>query len=522
MYGETGTAAGYGGYFVGRGYFSNNVGIGMVPSSSKLTVAGNIESTTGGFKFPDGTTQTTAATGDGGDSPWVTTGSDIYYSLGNVGVGVPNPAASVHLAGGNWDLATGEGDFKIGTAAYRLKMGVDTAGSGAGHCRIYASGGGSKLTLGASINDRLTVASAGVGIGTTEPSAMLDVDGTIRLRNGASSGYVLTSSDSQGNASWQPGGGGGSFSLPYDGTIASGDTAFSLSNNGMGHALEGISVGGNGVYAKGWGPYSMGVEAEGGGIGADYPTLQATAIHPSGVAFKSTSDSSNPNAIFTNEGTGDLLRAYNGSSSDPVFKVDNAGKASVKRLTATGTNLGTAITAINNHSTASAGYFRNDGSGPALSAYGGKTVVEALEIVAGSDLSEQFDVTSPDADTEPGMVVCIDPANPGKLMVSAKAYDRTVAGVISGAGGIDPGMTMGQRGSVADGDHPVALTGRVYVRAETSNGPIVPGDLLTTSNVPGHAMKVTDFQKSNGAMLGKAMTSLDEGTGLVLILVSLQ
>ena len=151
-----------------------------------------------------------------------------------------------------------------------------------------------------------------------------------------------------------------------------------------------------------------------------------------------------------------------------------------------------------------------------------QVLVEALEIVAGSDLSEQFDVRSVDNDPEPGMVVCIDPANPGKLVVSAKAYDRTVAGVISGAGGIAPGMTMGQRGSVADGDHPVALTGRVYVRAEVSNGPIVPGDLLTTSNVPGHAMKVTDYQKSQGAVLGKAMTSLDEGTGLVLVLVSLQ
>lgn len=42
---------------------TQNVGIGVAPNTSKLAVAGVIESTTGGVKFPDGTTQTTAATG---------------------------------------------------------------------------------------------------------------------------------------------------------------------------------------------------------------------------------------------------------------------------------------------------------------------------------------------------------------------------------------------------------------------------------------------------------------------------
>jgi hypothetical protein len=37
-----------------------NVGIGITSPGQKLSVAGTVESTTGGFKFPDGTTQTTA------------------------------------------------------------------------------------------------------------------------------------------------------------------------------------------------------------------------------------------------------------------------------------------------------------------------------------------------------------------------------------------------------------------------------------------------------------------------------
>jgi hypothetical protein len=68
----------------------------------------------------------------------------------------------------------------------------------------------------------------------------------------------------------------------------------------------------------------------------------------------------------------------------------------------------------------------------------------------------------------------------------------------------------------------VALTGRVYCWADASDGPIQPGDLLTTSNVPGHAMKVTDHGQAQGAIIGKAMTGLEASRGLVLVLVSLQ
>jgi hypothetical protein len=120
------------------------------------------------------------------------------------------------------------------------------------------------------------------------------------------------------------------------------------------------------------------------------------------------------------------------------------------------------------------------------------------------------------------MVVSIDPEQPGRLVLSSEPYDRKVAGIISGAGGIAPGMLMGQSGSPADGSNPVALSGRVYCRADASNGSIQPGDLLTTSDKPGHAMKVTDHARANGAILGKAMSSLEAGQGLVLVLVSLQ
>jgi hypothetical protein len=150
----------------------------------------------------------------------------------------------------------------------------------------------------------------------------------------------------------------------------------------------------------------------------------------------------------------------------------------------------------------------------------GRITTQVLEITGGSDLSENFDIQS--ANALPGMITCIDPGHPGELIVSQRAYDRTVAGVVSGAGGVKPGMLMGQRNSRADGKHPVALTGRVYCFADAKTGAIEPGDLITTSDTPGHGMKVTDHARAQGAVIGKAMTGLASGKGLVLILVSLQ
>lgn len=142
--------------------------------------------------------------------------------------------------------------------------------------------------------------------------------------------------------------------------------------------------------------------------------------------------------------------------------------------------------------------------------------------IKGADFSERFDVRETQNAIEPGMLMVIDPETPGQLVVSSRAYDRRVAGIISGAGGINAGVLMGQPGTLANGKQPVALSGRVYVWADASKAPIVPGDLLTTSNVPGHAMKVGDRRKAQGAVIGKAMTGLKDGKGLVLALVALQ
>lgn len=149
-----------------------------------------------------------------------------------------------------------------------------------------------------------------------------------------------------------------------------------------------------------------------------------------------------------------------------------------------------------------------------------QVTTDVLRITGGADLAEPFRVgASPRI--EPGMVLSIDPAHPGELRVADSAYDRAVAGIASGANGIRTGITLQQEETIAGGSVPVALSGRVYCLADASTGAIEPGDLLTSSSTPGHAMRVADPDRAHGAILGKAMTALESGRGHVLVLVTL-
>jgi hypothetical protein len=149
----------------------------------------------------------------------------------------------------------------------------------------------------------------------------------------------------------------------------------------------------------------------------------------------------------------------------------------------------------------------------------GDLSVGSLTIRGGADLAEPFQMS--EEKIPEGSVVVIDEANPGHLKQATFAYDTRVAGVVSGANGIKAGIALHQEGALEGGQN-VALTGRVYVKADASFGAIEPGDLLTTSDTAGHAMKVTDHTKAQGAIIGKAMTALGDGQGMVLVLVSLQ
>lgn len=146
-------------------------------------------------------------------------------------------------------------------------------------------------------------------------------------------------------------------------------------------------------------------------------------------------------------------------------------------------------------------------------------ITDELEIRGGSDLAEKFDINTTII-PEPGMLVSIDKNSPGKLIITKDANDPLLAGVISGANGIDPGMLMGQKGTIADGDYPITLTGRVYVKANDEGGIIGPGDLICSSSTKGESMKASAELKL-GACLGKALSGKD-AQGYILVLVSVR
>ena len=149
----------------------------------------------------------------------------------------------------------------------------------------------------------------------------------------------------------------------------------------------------------------------------------------------------------------------------------------------------------------------------------GETTVKVLNVVGGADVAEPFRMANPAIPQ--GAVVIIDEEHLGQLKLSERAYDTRVAGIVSGANGVNPGISLSQQG-LLEGGRNVALSGRVYVQADATPGAIKPGDLLTTAAVPGYARKVTDPTQAQGAILGKAMSPLSEGKGMVLVLVTLQ
>lgn len=140
-------------------------------------------------------------------------------------------------------------------------------------------------------------------------------------------------------------------------------------------------------------------------------------------------------------------------------------------------------------------------------------------VLANADCAEDFDVAG-EVKVEPGTVMVL--GNEGALFESHQAYDKRVAGVISGAGDYKPGIVLDKRQSTTGNRQPVALMGKVFCKVDAQFGAIEVGDLLTTSYTPGHAMKVDDPVKSLGAMIGKALSPLKEGQGMIPILVALQ
>jgi len=154
---------------------SGFVGIGTLTPTTALQVNGVIYSSSGGVKFPDGSTQTTAATMSGSGTanylPKFTgtttlSNSTIYQSGTNIGIGTTNPSQLLHIYGTSNpkilveapSSATPELNLKRGTENYNLFM---TSSNDLAFFR-----NGTKVTFANNGN---------VGIGTTNPDVPLQI-----------------------------------------------------------------------------------------------------------------------------------------------------------------------------------------------------------------------------------------------------------------------------------------------------------------------------------------------------------
>jgi len=139
----------------------------------------------------------------------------------------------------------------------------------------------------------------------------------------------------------------------------------------------------------------------------------------------------------------------------------------------------------------------------------------------GADYAESVGVTGDRTSFTPGDLLVIDPSNPGSFLKSNQPYSTLIAGVYSTkpgfVGRLEPASAKTDATEV-----PMAMVGRVPTKVSAENGPIKVGDLLVSSSTVGYAMKGTDRSLLTGAVIGKALGSLDSGTGTILVLVTLQ
>jgi hypothetical protein len=135
----------------------------------------------------------------------------------------------------------------------------------------------------------------------------------------------------------------------------------------------------------------------------------------------------------------------------------------------------------------------------------------------GADCAEDFDILN-NENVEPGTVMVINDL--GKLKECTENYDKKVAGVVSGGGGLKPGIILAKKSDKKD-RVPIALSGKVFCKVDASFCPIEIGSLLTTSSTAGHARKVTDYEIAFGSVIGKALKPIERGKSLIPILVTL-
>jgi hypothetical protein len=317
--------------------------------------------------------------------------------------------------------------------------------------------------------------------------------------------------------------------LAVIGVFGAADVSIATGIGVYGHSYDGTGVYGfsaNATGIQGESTVAVGVKGESGGF--DAVVGESSSPGHAGVTGRNTSTNPGPEAvgIYGTGGThagkfdGDVLVNgnihHNGVFASTTFDAvvgessSDAHAGVTGRNTTSGANGGVGIYGEGGQF---AGKFNGD-------VHIMKTLYVDADIVLSNaaDFAEEFDVAST-GDTDPGTVMVLNDG--GGVKPSCLAYDRKVAGIVSGAGEYRPGIILDKRASTRPRSA-LALVGKVYCKVDANYAAIETGDLLTTSPTHGHAMKAVDPLKSFGAVIGKALRPIPEGQGMIPVLVGLQ
>jgi hypothetical protein len=318
-------------------------------------------------------------------------------------------------------------------------------------------------------NSIIFQSSGSIGIGTTAPHGVLNVQET------PANSFVI-----RGTATRTSG-----FGAGVAGEASNPDGFGVLGTNTVGVAVTGWMNSG-----AGWGIVgnNFGLDSNSGGGGVEgliastngfVTAVRGTALGKSGPSVAVFGEQFSPNGqagLFVNRAGGNILVGSVSQNPDiTVFRVDGSGAV-----------------------------YANGGFRP-----------------SGADFAESMAVSGDRSKYAPGDLLVIDPTANRHLALAQQPYSTLIAGIYS----TKPGMLGSSRRvdeAAGKDEVPLAVMGIVPCKVTAENGPIQVGDLLVTSSTSGHAMKGTDRSKLIGAVVGKALEPLQQGKGVIQVLVTLQ